>query len=101
MWGMRSVAKIAALLCLLLTIWSAVAVVAHHHSKSTESLTCPVCIAARAVAAIATPSPPKPVFIQLSTVRVQASPAKYRLPVFALSNRAPPADQGPTTEFVR
>jgi hypothetical protein len=39
---MRSVAKMVAFLCLLLTIWSAVAVVAHHHSNSTESLTCPL-----------------------------------------------------------
>ncbi|HYN15465.1 MAG TPA: hypothetical protein VES66_06725 [Terriglobales bacterium] len=90
----------AAWLCLLLTLWSAVAAVAHHHANNTESLTCPVCIAARAVAAIATSSALKPVFIQISTVRVQSSPAKYRLPVFALSVRAPPAYQGPTTESV-
>ena len=100
MWGMRSVAKIAALLCLLLTLWSAVAVVAHHHANSAESVTCPVCVAARAVAAIVPASALKPVFIQLSTVRVQSSPAQYRLPVFAFSGRAPPADQGPTTQSV-
>jgi len=97
---MRPVTKIAALLCLLLTLWSAAAVVAHHHSNSAESVTCPVCVAARAVAAAATPGALKPVFIQLSTVRVQSSPAHYRLPVFAFSGRAPPADQGPTTESV-
>lgn len=100
MWGMRSVVKIAALLCLLLTLWSAVAVVAHHHANSAESVTCPVCVAARAVAAIVPTSALKPVFVQLSTVRVQSSPAQYRLPVFARSGRAPPADQGPTTESV-
>jgi len=97
---MRSVAKIAALLCLLLTLWSAAAVVAHHHANSAESVTCPVCVAARAVAAAVTPGALKPVFVQLSTVRVQSSPAQYRLLVFALRGRAPPADQGPTTESV-
>lgn len=97
---MRSVAKIAAWLCLLLTLWSAVAVVTHHHANGAESVTCPVCVAARAVAATVTPGALKPVFIQLSTVRVQPSPAKHRLPVFAFSGRAPPADLGPTTESV-
>ena len=97
---MRSVAKIAALLCLLLTLGSAVAVVAHHHTNSAESLTCSVCVAARAVAAIVPTSTLKPVFIQVSTVRVQPRPAQYRFPVFARSGRAPPVDQGPTTESV-
>ena len=97
---MRSVAKIAAVLCLLLTLWSAVAVVTHQHANGAESLTCPVCVAARAVAATVTPCVLKPVFIQLSTVRVQSSPAKYRLWVFALHGRAPPADQGATTDSV-
>jgi hypothetical protein len=97
---MRSTVKLVACLCLLLTLWSAVAVVAHHHANSSESVTCPVCVAARAVAATVTPGALKPVFVQLSTVRVPSSPAQNRLPVFAFSGRAPPANQGPTAESV-
>ena len=87
---MRSLIKIAAYLCLLLTVWSAAAVVAHHHASNSESLTCPVCVAARAPAAITGTSGAKPVFLFLSTVRSEAVPAKYRLVVFALSIRPPP-----------
>jgi len=92
---MRSLAKFAALLCLLLTVWIAVAVVAHHHANGAESQTCPVCVVARAPAAIVTPSTVQPVLVRLCTVRVEASPVQHRLPVFALSSRAPPALQGP------
>jgi hypothetical protein len=99
-WGMRSLARIAALLCLLLTVWTAAAVVAHHHASSAESQTCPVCAVARAVAAIATPSSAQPVFVRLYAVLVEPSPVQHRLPVFALSVRAPPADQGPSTAAV-
>jgi len=88
---MRSVTKLAAFLCMLLTVWSAAAVVTHHHSNSTESQTCAVCVVARAAAATATASSPKPVFLFLSTVRLEPIAAKYRLSVFALSVRPPPA----------
>jgi hypothetical protein len=89
---MRSVPKIAALLCLLLTVWSAAAVVTHHHASKSESLTCPVCVATRApAAAIASVSGPKPVFLFLSAVRCEPVSGKYRLVVFALNVRPPPA----------
>jgi len=95
---MRSARKAIALLCLLLTLWSAAAAVTHNHANAAESATCPVCVAASAVVAIAPASALKPVFIQLSTVRVQPRPAQFRLPAFALSNRAPPDGQGSITE---
>ena len=47
---MRSSVKCVALLCLLLTFWSAFAFAAHHHSKSTESAKCTVCVAAHSAA---------------------------------------------------
>ena len=97
---MRSLVKITALLCLLLTVWTAAAVVAHHHSSSAESQTCPVCVVARAGAAIVTPSAAMPVFVRLYTLRVEPSPVQHCLPVFALSSRAPPAVQGPTVASV-
>jgi hypothetical protein len=83
--------KAIASLCLLLTLLSAMAVVTHHHSNSAESQTCPVCVVARAPAATVTASSPKPIFLFLSTVRLEPIAAKYRLSVFALSVRPPPA----------
>lgn len=91
LWG-RLPRKAIATLCLLLTVWSAVAVVAHHHASNSASPTCPVCVVARApAAAIASVSGPKPVFLFLSTVRSAPISAKHRLVVFALSVRPPPA----------
>jgi len=97
---MRSLVKIAALLCLLLMVWTAAAVVAHHHSSSAESQTCPVCVVARAAAAIVTPSAARPVFVRLYTLRIEPSPVQHSLPVFALSSRAPPAGQDPTASIL-
>jgi len=97
---MRSLGKFAALLCLLLTVWIAVAVVAHHHADSAESHTCPLCVVARAVAAVTVPSSAQPVLVRLYAVRLESSPVQHRLPVFALSSRAPPALQGPTVVSV-
>jgi len=97
---MRALAKFAALLCLLLTVWTALAVVAHHHTNGAESQTCPICVVARAPAAIVTSDAAQPVLVRLSTVRVEPSPLHHRLPVFALSGRAPPAGQGPTVASV-
>jgi hypothetical protein len=87
----RLVRKATAFLCLLLTAWLAVAVVAHHHSNNTESATCAVCVAARTPAATTTAvSGLRPVFVALTTVRFQPSSAKYRFTAFALSVRPPP-----------
>jgi len=97
---MRSLTKFAALLCLLLTVWIAVAVVAHHHANGAESQTCPVCVVARAPAATVTPSAAQPVFVRLYTVLVEPSPVQHRPPVFALSSRAPPAGQDPTASIL-
>ena len=47
---MRFVIKSIATFCLLLTIWSAVGFAAHHHSSSTESAKCTVCVAAHTAA---------------------------------------------------
>jgi len=90
-WGMRTLTKFAALTCLLLTLWTAAAVVAHHHANNAESQTCPVCVVAHAPVARTIASSPKPVFLCVSTVRIEASPAKFRLIPFVLSIRPPPA----------
>ena len=87
---MRSGVKLTACLCLLLTLLSAVAVVTHQHANG-ESPTCSLCLVARTPAAIATASTPKPVFLFLSTLQLEPITAQYRLSVFALSVRPPPA----------
>ena len=89
--GVLLLRKTIASLCLMLTVLSAMAVVTHHHSNSSESLTCPVCVAARASAVTTTASSPRPVFHFLSAVRREPILTKYRLSVFALSVRPPPA----------
>jgi hypothetical protein len=93
LWGksVRSTVKCVAVVCLLLTLWSAVAFAAHHHAKGTGSANCTVCIAAHTAA----PGPSthlhsaalSPVFI------VEAVPLsqKGRFIAFALSVRPPPA----------
>ena len=87
---MRSGMKVTAWLCLLLTLLSAVAVVTHQHA-SGESPTCSLCLVARTPAAIATASTPDPGFFFLSTLQVEPLYAQYRLSVFALNVRPPPA----------
>ena len=87
---MRSTVKFAAVVCLLLTLWSALAFAAHHHSKGTESATCTVCMTAHTAAPKATAhlhrSALTPVFI------IEAIPVSEneRFIAFALSVRPPP-----------
>ena len=88
---MRSLTKFAGLLCLLLTVWTAAAVVAHHHANNAESQTCPVCVVARAPAALTAVGSPKPVFLCVSTVLPQTVSAKSRLTPFVPTIRPPPA----------
>src|SRR5437867_4353336 len=45
---MRSNVKRLAVFCTLLMLWSAIAVVAHHHSTKSESVRCTVCVGAHA-----------------------------------------------------
>jgi hypothetical protein len=88
---MQSVSKKVAWLSLLLTLWSAVAFAVHHHSSEDESDTCQVCVAAHSASPTTPSLAPKPVFRRVVTVRAQPAAAKFRLRVFALSVRPPPA----------
>jgi hypothetical protein len=88
---MRSISKRIACLCLLLTLWSAVAFIAHHHSSATDALKCTVCIAAHSAAPKATSNLPTATSVSLSTFRLEPVSAKQRLVAFALSVRPPPA----------
>jgi len=86
----RSTSKSIALLCLVLTFWSALAFAAHHHSNTTESATCRVCVAAHSASPQVNSTPRPVTFISVFTFRVEPVPAKQRLIAFALSVRPPP-----------
>jgi len=87
---MRSMSKRIAFLCLLLTFWSAVAFIAHHHSSATDALKCTVCAAAQSASPKTASTLPNSTFIQISSLRLEPVSAKQRLVTFALSVRPPP-----------
>lgn len=87
---MRLISKRLALVCLLLTIWSAIAFVVHQHSSATEAAKCTVCVAAHSASPKTTSNLQKATFVALSTVQTQPVSANHRLVAFALSVRPPP-----------
>jgi hypothetical protein len=87
----RFVTKFAAVICLVLTLWSALAVVAHHHPKGTESAKCSVCVVAHSAAPKAGVTVLSATFTSISVFRAEAVSAKERFLAFALSVRPPPA----------
>ena len=89
--NVRSIVKFAAVICLVLTLWSAVAVVAHHHPKGTESAKCSVCIAVHSAAPKASVTILRTTFTSISAFRADAVSAKELFIAFALSVRPPPA----------
>ena len=88
---MRSFSKRIALLCLLLTLCSAVAMVTHHHSSANETAKCTVCVAAHSASPLAASVLPNQTFVQVLIIRSEPVSAKQRLVDFALSVRPPPA----------
>lgn len=87
----RSIVKSLAVICLLLTFWSAIAFAAHHHLNGAESAKCTVCVAAHSAAPKATTNLLKAKFTPISTFRAEPVFAKQSFVVFALSVRPPPA----------
>jgi hypothetical protein len=85
--------KYVALMCLALTLWSAVAFAAHHHANGAESAKCTVCVAAHSAAPKATVNPLRATFTPISSFRADPVSAKERFAAFALSVRPPPATQ--------
>lgn len=88
---MRLIWKPVACLCLLLTLWSAVAFVAHHHTDGNESAKCTVCVAALSASPTATSLPVQATLSVVSTFQAEpVATAKQRLLAFALTVRPPP-----------
>jgi len=87
---MRSISKSIALMCLLLTLLSAVALVAHHHSSAAEAAKCTVCVAAHSASPKTTSVLPNTTFVPVATFHPKPVSAKQRLVAFALCVRPPP-----------
>jgi hypothetical protein len=80
-----------ALLCLLLTFWSAIAFAVHQQSSAAEAAKCTICIAAHSASPKVTTTLPKVLFVSSSTFLPEPISAKQRLKVFALCVRPPPS----------
>jgi hypothetical protein len=87
----RSIVKYLAVMCLLLTFWSAIAFAAHHHSNGTEAAKCTVCVAAHSATPKATANLLTAAFTAISTFRAETVFATQSFVAFALSVRPPPA----------
>jgi hypothetical protein len=87
----RPTVKYLAVMCLLLTFWSAIAFAAHHHSKGTEAAKCTVCVAAHSATPKATASLLKAKFTPISIFLPELVFAAKSFVAFALSVRPPPA----------
>jgi hypothetical protein len=88
---MRPISKKMALVCLLLTVWSAVGLAAHHHSSRTEAARCSVCVTAHSAAPKAVATLPQATFVYASAPVLDAVSAQQRLIAFALRVRPPPS----------
>jgi hypothetical protein len=88
---LRRMVRCVALVCMVLTFWSAFAFAAHHHAKGTESVKCTLCVAAHSAAPEATAHLVNATFAQVSTFRAEPVSARERFVIFALSIRPPPA----------
>jgi hypothetical protein len=88
---MRSITNRIACLCLLLTLWSAIAFAVHQHSNATEAAKCTVCIAAHSASPKASSALLKARFVAVSTFRAEPVAPKQRLIAFALCVRPPPS----------
>ncbi len=79
------------MLCLLLTLWSAVAFAVHQHSSAAEAAKCTICIAAHSASPKVTTTLPKVLFVSASTFLPEPISAKQRVIAFALWVRPPPS----------
>jgi len=87
----RLIEKYLAVMCLLLTFWSAVGFAAHHHSNRSEAAKCTVCVAAHSAAPKASATLLKANFTPISTFLPEPVFAAQSFVAFALSVRPPPA----------
>ena len=88
---MRLFSKRIAWVCLLLTFWSAIGFVAHHHSNAADAAKCTICVAAHSASPKEPSALPKSAFFPTSTFELEpVCFRQQRLIAFALSVRPPP-----------
>ena len=87
---MRSFCKLVVCLCLLLTCWSAIALVAHHHSNGVDAAKCAVCVAAHSASPKTKTSPQAASFRFVGLFRPEPITLKLLSLAFALNVRPPP-----------
>ncbi len=88
--AVRSIARKIGWLCVLLTLWLAVASVAHHHSNPDRASTCAVCVAAHSTTKSTHFTLPATTSFLVATVVLPTPSARQRLLAFALTVRPPP-----------
>ena len=88
--NVRSMLKSVALLCLVLTLGSALAFAAHHHSNASESAKCTVCVAAHSAAPKASTNLLKTPFSPVIILQTEPVSSRQYFVAFALSVRPPP-----------
>ena len=88
---MRSLSRKIAVLCLLLTVWSAVGLAAHHHASANEAALCATCLAAHAAAPKAAATLQQTSLVFAAIVTSDPVSAHPRAIPFALRVRPPPA----------
>jgi hypothetical protein len=86
----RPMLKRVALLCLLLTLGSALAFVVHHHSNAAESAKCTVCVVAHSAAPKASTNLLKTRFSPVLTLQAEPVSSRQHFVAFALRVRPPP-----------
>jgi len=86
----RTFAKRIAALCLLLTLWSGIALITHQHSSKTESARCTVCVTAHSASPKSSSVVHAATFFRVSAIRIETHSAKQRTLAFSLNVRPPP-----------
>ena len=88
---MRSISQKVAVVCLLLTVWSAAAFAAHHHSSATEATRCSVCVTSHSAAPKAVVPLPQATFVDASAPVLDTISSPQALICSALRVRPPPS----------
>lgn len=88
---MLPLSKRVAWLCVVLTLWSALAFAVHHHADGEDSAHCPICVAALTASPAQPALAPRVTMLAVSTVETAPDiAAKQRVAAFALTVRPPP-----------
>jgi hypothetical protein len=89
--AVRPFAKWIAWLCLLLTVCSAVELVAHHHSNQVEASACQICVAAHSTQPTSISLAATPVFRTILVLQLRPASAAKSVVSFGLHVRPPPS----------